>query len=193
MGRKKIWTLHLGLSFSWRMPLKTRRTSQNNPKSQGLWSTDFCPQILASSFQVKFAVSPTTCGFSHRITIINICKVLWDSAMKILTVKRRAEHPFSAPCWLLLLAFCPQSSNTMFSFDFLLTKSKVLLCRRWHKSKRSFCRAVKEGCIGKHEDVFWKDEWSRAPEKDEYLLPSYIRKLVPHADSYAQNYAGGFR
>lgn len=174
MGRKKIWTLHLGLSFSWRMPLKTRRTSQNNLKSQGPWSTDFCPQILASSFQVKFAVSTTTCGFSHQITTINICKVLWDSAMKILTVKRRAEHLFSAPRWLLLLAFCPQSSNTMFSFDFLLTKSKVPVLEMAHKQK--------EFLQGSERRMYWKiwrcllERWMKQSSRQRWVFISQLHQ-----------------
>lgn len=77
MGRKKNLDASLEIvAFLKNAFKKNRRTSQNNLKTQGPWSTDVCPQILASSFQVKFAVSTTTCGFSHQITIINICKVL---------------------------------------------------------------------------------------------------------------------
>lgn len=60
--RKKIWALRLGLLFSWRMPLKTR-TFQDNLEIQGLWLTSFCPQIQASLFHIKLAVSTTTCVF----------------------------------------------------------------------------------------------------------------------------------
>lgn len=122
--------------------------------------------------------------FPHQINVSNICKVLWDSARKC-WVKRGAKHLSSAPSWLLRVGFYPQSSITVFSFDLLLTKS-------WHKGKRSLFRAVKEGKQRKHEDFFWRGAWSRAPEKNGYLLPRSIRKTVPHADSHAQSSAGGF-
>lgn len=91
---KKIWTLQLGLLFSWRMPLKTR-TSRDNLRIPGLWLTSFCSRILASLLHIKFAVSITTRVSFTSISIINICKVLWDSIMKILTVKRAEQSIIS--------------------------------------------------------------------------------------------------
>lgn len=99
---------------------------------------------------------------------------------------RGAEHLWPAASWQLLL-----SSIAVFSFDFLRSKGR---CQgwRWHTGNRSFCRAVPR-CAGKHEDVSWEEERSKAPEKDGYWLPSYSREVEPHTDSCAQNYAAGLR
>lgn len=86
MGRKnnlKIWTLHLGLSFSWQMPLK----SQDNIPEKSEDLRTLVNWFLPSN--TGFIIPGQICSFyhymwllSHQINISNICKVLWDSARK---------------------------------------------------------------------------------------------------------------
>lgn len=160
--------------------LKNAFKNQNIPGQSG------DPRTLANQFlpsNTGFIVPYQTCSFyhymcffspPHQISIINICKVLWDSIMKILTVKR-AENLLSAPSWLLLLVLSSEQHHCTLLL-FLLTKRKVtVLAQRelLQGSERMYWKMWRCFLEGRLKQNSWQGC---------LLLPSYIRELTLQAE-----------